>query len=205
MGMGQEEKSSQINGGARAVILGLIGSNIFSLFVAGLYEYLALRGVTNMTAAWIVLLVTWVVGVIGICLSESVWGRTMKERMWTGALAAVILGGLLLALNGWVDQITASAQTVNPDIGLHGDCNAIGSNNYINCDPQKPSVQVPTQPRGPTAIYISPNASIGHLYMEGGTIIGYPTVIDNEGTIGASDLKNNKMFLAPAIRSPDKP
>jgi hypothetical protein len=116
--MDQGEKPSRTSGGTRGVVLGLFGSNIFSLFVAGLYEFLALRGVINMMAAWVVLLATWLIGVIGICLSEWVWGGTMKQRFWTGSLAAVILGIVLFGLNELVDHIAATAQTTAPDAAV---------------------------------------------------------------------------------------
>lgn len=92
--------------GFRNFLLALLGSNIFALIVVGIYEYLSLRGVINVRAAWIVLVFVWALGVAEIVLSEIVWGRLLKHRIRIGIGAAFVLALLLIAFDRAVDRLT---------------------------------------------------------------------------------------------------
>lgn len=158
------EAASNARGGAREIVLALFGSNIFALVVGGVYEYLSLRGIVNMMAAWVVLIFVWLIGVIAIVFSEIVWGRSMKERLITGVSAAAFLAVLLFALNAWVDKLVVPVQAKSsaPEISLAqnqsepppGNCNTTGSivggsisnncNNVINQAPP-PKVRIVEQ------------------------------------------------------------
>lgn len=89
----------------RALLIALTGSNIFALIVGGIYEYLSLRGVISMSAAWIVLVFVWLLGVIGIVISEFVWGKGIKHRIWWGTGASVVLGLILFGFNSVVSMM----------------------------------------------------------------------------------------------------
>jgi hypothetical protein len=65
--------------GLRNLIVALLGSNISALFIAGIYEYLSLRGVISVAAAWVVLIFVWLIGLAGIVLSEIVWGKNLHH------------------------------------------------------------------------------------------------------------------------------
>jgi hypothetical protein len=147
VGMGAETKENA-GGGAREIVLALFGSNLFALVVAGIYEYLSLRGIVNMMAAWVVLIFVWLIGVIAIVLSERVWGGSMKQRIITGVSAAVISAALLFGVNALVDRLVVPAQAKSsvPEIVLaqnqpeasSGSCNTkdstVGGSINNNCN-----------------------------------------------------------------------
>jgi hypothetical protein len=91
-----------------------MGSNVFSLIVGGIYEYLSLRGVISMKAAWVVLVFVWLLGVINIVISEWVWGKGPKQRIWTGIVAALVLGAILAGFDAVVSHHLAGQQSVPP-------------------------------------------------------------------------------------------
>lgn len=92
--------------GPRKFALSILGSNITALMAAGIYAFLSLRGFVNVTAAWIVLFLVWLLGVLGIFLSEVFWGNRSRFRISIGIVAAVGLAGVLFSLNYVVDQYT---------------------------------------------------------------------------------------------------
>jgi hypothetical protein len=83
----------------RTLLIALTGSNIFALCVGGIYEYLSLRGVISVSAAWVVLLFVWLLGIVGIVISEWVWGKGIKHRIWSGIGTAFVLGLLLFGFD----------------------------------------------------------------------------------------------------------
>lgn len=95
----------EINNGRQPVIKALLGSNIFGLFIGGIYEYLSLRGVVSMKLAWLVLIFAWGVGVIGIVLSEWIWGQEIRHKVRWGIVGSVVLAALLLAIHVSVNSI----------------------------------------------------------------------------------------------------
>jgi len=99
-----EIESYKARRNAHVALFGIIGSNIFALCIAGIYEALSLRGVTSIPASRVVLAFVWLVGVAGIVTSERVWGRGLRHRILWGSLSAVVLLGLLFGLDQWVYQ-----------------------------------------------------------------------------------------------------
>lgn len=98
---------------ARAGILAICSSNLFALIVGGIYEYLSLRGVINVKAAWLVLVFVWFIGVIAIIFSEIVWGRRLRHKFWIGFISAAVLAALLWGLDAGVSRLLG-ASALNP-------------------------------------------------------------------------------------------
>jgi hypothetical protein len=91
-----------------AAITALVCSNLFSLFVASVYEYLSLRGVLNVDASRYVLLFCWLIGFAGI-VSCIVLIRN-KQRVLTILLSALILAVALVGL----DRIVSALKPLQP-------------------------------------------------------------------------------------------
>lgn len=96
-------------GNLRTAILAAAGSSFLSLFVTAICEYLTLRGIISVGAAWIVLAFAWAIGVIGIVLSEIVWGQKLRYRACIGITAAVLLGGSLWAFDLLVSAVSGQS------------------------------------------------------------------------------------------------
>ena len=101
---------------ARALLIALTGSNVFALIVGSIYEYLSLRGVLSRWAAWCVLVFVWLLGVVGIVISEWVWGKGLKQRIWTGIIAAVLLGAILLGFDAFTSYFITKQEPVPPPL-----------------------------------------------------------------------------------------
>jgi len=54
-----------------------------------------------MASARIILAFAWFVGLLGIVVSSTVWGRPFVHRVRIGILAAALIGGALLLLDKW--------------------------------------------------------------------------------------------------------
>jgi TM2 domain-containing membrane protein YozV len=55
----QLQRTQQQN---RVILLALFSSNLFGLFIGGLYEFLSLRGIVNIALSRTVLVGVWLVG-----------------------------------------------------------------------------------------------------------------------------------------------
>ena len=90
---------------ARELALALMGSNILSLCIGGIYEYLSLSGHIPTKYAWVVLVFVWVLGTGGIVISEWMWnGNSPRRKLWA-AIASVILALLLWGLHVGVSRV----------------------------------------------------------------------------------------------------
>jgi hypothetical protein len=129
----------------RNLLVALLGSNVFALFMAGLFECLSLRGVINLGLARVVLAFVWIIGVIGIVISERIWGRGSRDRLLWGLRAAVILALMLYGIHVGVSRVirvtnvpTQSGPTAPTVIKQHATdstCTNVvaGRNANINC------------------------------------------------------------------------
>ena len=159
----------------RSVVLALMGSSLFALFVNGIYEYLALRGVVNTIAAWTVLIITWAIGVTGIVLSELTWGGSVKHRVFSGIAAAIALGILLLGLNFIIDRSAGSVATASAQIAPSASASGSPANSEgcaaqnspgatVNCAPSiSPQIPQPA-PSGPKGKGVVLNHSDGAAF-----------------------------------------
>jgi hypothetical protein len=87
--------------GALALVIALIGSNLFALFVEAIYEYLTLLGVVTLDHAWLALLFAWIVAVIGISVSVRALSKTVAQRL-CGVIAAMVLGVVLIGFHTYM-------------------------------------------------------------------------------------------------------
>ncbi|HEY5238676.1 MAG TPA: hypothetical protein VIJ62_09880 [Rhizomicrobium sp.] len=83
----------------RGLAVAFLGSNILALVIASIFEYLSLRGFITVNHAWIVLLIVWLLGIVGIVFSEIVWGRDMQHRVRLGIISAIVLAALLFGFD----------------------------------------------------------------------------------------------------------
>jgi len=81
---------------------GVLGSGAVAIFFASVYEYFSLAGVVDsMSAARVVLIFAWVIGFVGVLVSELVWGKSRKTIMRTAIGTALILTVGLWSLDSW--------------------------------------------------------------------------------------------------------
>jgi hypothetical protein len=167
------------------LLIALTGSNVSALIVGGIYEYLSLRGVISVSAAWVVLAFVWLLGVVGTVISESVWGKGIKHRLWWGVGASVVFGVALIALDGTVSRM---AKTQIPAQGANE-----SQHHQYAAPPQQhsePSTPKDTNRKPPQAaakgrIRGSDNTAVGNvgdrsIAGDGNTIVG-PT--DSHGNV----------------------
>jgi hypothetical protein len=155
---------------ARPLILGIIGSNVFGLVVAGIYESLSLNGVVNSRLSFFVLVFSWIIGVLGIVLSETVWGKGMRHRLLTGIGSATALSLLLFALNIGSSRLAEAQSNQNGPIGTSADQGAgqtagvINNNGPVYNEPSPKSEGQPCSSSGSTLACIQTSG--------GGTVKG---------------------------------
>ncbi len=89
----------------RFLFVTLLSSNLFALFVGGLYEYLALRGVVNMAASRVVLIGVWLIGIL--IASIIIWASSAYRKRLTFAVSAIFLGLALWSLDAYVSRLIA--------------------------------------------------------------------------------------------------
>lgn len=82
-------------------IRAILGSAAFAVLLEALWCYLAVSGLVHMGAARVVLVFAWLVGTIGIIVSDYVWGRPFVHRIRLGVFASIALGLLLIGLDSW--------------------------------------------------------------------------------------------------------
>jgi hypothetical protein len=144
------QESSNNMESKRPLVLAILGSNLFALFMGGLYEYLSLRGVVSMKLAWVILVFVWVIGGVAIVTSEWVFGKSIKHKFRWGVVACACLGLLLFGFhNGvsWLVRPPASlpARSISappgPQVNVNGNCSvgSVGSGNTISTDCSKGS------------------------------------------------------------------
>jgi hypothetical protein len=139
---------------ARALLIALTSSNIFALIIGGIYEYLALRGVVSTRAAWAVLVFVWLLGVVPIVISERVWGKGPRQRIWSGIIAAVVLGAILVGFDTFISHALAKPQSTPPpsasvpaapviinQSSTDSDCTNLvaGSDSRVQCESERQS------------------------------------------------------------------
>jgi hypothetical protein len=179
----------------RALLIALTGSNVFALMVGGVYEYLSLRGLISMKFAWAVLVFVWLLGVVGIVISEFVWGRGIKRRLWWGAGASIILGLILFAFDRGVSAIVRSQATVSTPSGTTQPPLAART---PEGKPESPGPKVAEKPKTPRksqlAVPVAPpqqapsvlckdNANCGVSTGQSGGITAGQVVLAEESTI----------------------
>jgi hypothetical protein len=84
------------------IALALVSSNLFGLFLAGIYEFLSLRGVVNVQASRLVLFAVWLIG----CLLSGfvAWAFGIKAKVRTAGASGLILFVLLWGLDWWAPK-----------------------------------------------------------------------------------------------------
>src|SRR5579871_2396210 len=82
------------------IAVALFSSNLFGLFLGGVWEFLSLRGVVNVLASRIVLAIVWLLG----CLLTAlvVWSLGVRAKKRTALTGLLVLGLLLYGLDRWV-------------------------------------------------------------------------------------------------------
>src|SRR5258708_6160298 len=78
------------------ILATVLGSNLFALFIGGIYEFLSLRGVVNVAASRIVLLGVWVIGVVlAVVLVRFAGIRARFATILGSAIVLLVALGLL--------------------------------------------------------------------------------------------------------------
>jgi hypothetical protein len=85
----------------RPFVAGLLASGAVAIFLDAIWAYLAVSGLVHMASARVILVFGWLVGVTGIVLSGSVWGRSLVHKIRIGVASAIILGVTLYGLDCW--------------------------------------------------------------------------------------------------------
>jgi hypothetical protein len=89
----------------RFLFITLLSSNLFALFVGGLYEYLALRGVVDVAASRMVLIGAWLVGIL--IAGIIIWISNTSRKLLVLVLSAIFLGLALWGLDVCVSRLIA--------------------------------------------------------------------------------------------------
>src|SRR5271165_4369378 len=93
--VGQDSKTNQ------PILRGVLASGAVALFIATIYAYLEVAGLIHVGTARVILFFGWLVGVIGIVVSEQIWGRTLKHKLRVGMVASRALAAILFLLDVW--------------------------------------------------------------------------------------------------------
>jgi hypothetical protein len=110
----QTDAENHAKGRILATVIALICSNLFSLFVGGIYEYLSLRGVVNVDAARYVLFFCWVIGSAGIVICVLMLVDGAKKKFWFSAPYVVALAIFLSLLDLFVSRLEPNHAVVQP-------------------------------------------------------------------------------------------
>jgi hypothetical protein len=87
---------------AKLFLRAVLFSAPLALFIGSIYEYWSLAGVVDsMIAARIVLIIGGLISLLGILISEIVWGKSRKTIIITGVLSTLFLGVGLWQLDSW--------------------------------------------------------------------------------------------------------
>ncbi len=96
----QPQEISSTDKGAR-LLRALLGCGALGLVGAGIYAYLSVAGVVHLGLARIILSGVWLVAVVAVVVSEVVWGRGTKHRVWVCILAGILLAVIFVCLDRW--------------------------------------------------------------------------------------------------------
>jgi hypothetical protein len=78
-----------------------LASGVVALFFASIFTYFSVAGLIHMVTARIILAFAWVLGVVGIVISETIWGKGLRHRIRIGLLSAATLAAVLFGIDTW--------------------------------------------------------------------------------------------------------
>jgi hypothetical protein len=105
--------SPDLRSQVKPIVFTILGTGIFGFILWGISEFLSLRGVVNLAASRVILLLIWLASTLGAC--AVVARTTIKRRVLAVFLSSVILACSLLALDTWAPRPLPTSQ---PDVVL---------------------------------------------------------------------------------------
>jgi len=163
------------------IAFALASSNLFGLFLAGLYEFLSLRGVVNVPASRIVLLIVLIVGCVLAGL--VVWSLNVHAKKRTVGSCAIMLAFLLYGLDSWAPKPSAISLRPNQRFLLRKGNFASRTPLFVTNTRDTPIysayIKISTTDPGITAhdIRINPDLKLGSPPMRVGDVVMQTDVI----------------------------
>jgi len=99
----------------RPVVFTVLGTGIFGFILWGISEFLSLRGVVNLAASRIILLLIWLASTLGAC--AVVAHTKIRRKVLAIVLSSVVLAFALLALDTWAPKPSVHTNA-KPDVAL---------------------------------------------------------------------------------------
>jgi hypothetical protein len=79
----------------------ILGCAAFSIFLDAVWSYFAVSGLVHMESARAILIFAWLIGTVGIVVSDRVWAKQFVHRVRLSFAASILLAVLLLGLDAW--------------------------------------------------------------------------------------------------------
>jgi hypothetical protein len=83
------------------VVRGFLASGAVAVFIGSIYAYFSVAGLIHMGTARTILVFAWLVGIAGIIVSETIWGKRSAHKVRIGIGCAIALAIILVALDAW--------------------------------------------------------------------------------------------------------
>lgn len=103
--------------------------------------YSAATGMTGMDDARVFLVIAWILSVVGLITSRSIWGKPFRYKLWTGCVLAVSLAVGLYYFDHWT---VGHFVSVKPDqnFTLSDDLGVVENTLYVSNRAEDPTYSV---------------------------------------------------------------
>jgi hypothetical protein len=82
-------------------IAAFLTSATLAIVLGAIWCYFTVSGLVHMGTARAILIFAWIIGTVGIIVSDWIWGKPFVHRIRLGIAASMLLGIILWGLDAW--------------------------------------------------------------------------------------------------------